>query len=39
MPLYPPTPGPPRVGQESFLIVIVAVLFLVAVFAFYYYVR
>jgi len=35
-----PTPGPPRVdSQSSVLIVIVAVLFLIAVFAFYYFVK
>lgn len=35
-----PPSGPPRIGPEdSTVIMIVAVLFLAAVFAFYYYVR
>ncbi|HYM25451.1 MAG TPA: hypothetical protein VEU08_19670 [Vicinamibacterales bacterium] len=35
-----PTPGPPRLDPQSqMLIVIVAVLFLIAVFAFYFFVK
>ena len=34
-----PTPGPEHVEQSSLVIVIVAVLFLAAVFAFYYFVK